>query len=65
MASKGREISEHDVDAALAEYDLSLQSDPRNTEQLRSRPGGIASMRRAAMREALQAFCNAHSSATN
>ncbi len=48
-------VTEEMVEAALSEYDLALRSDPRNTDQLRSRPGVLESMRKDAMREALGA----------
>ncbi len=40
--------------AALDAYDLSIQTDPRNTEVMRSRPDIIAAIRRDAMIEALE-----------
>ena len=53
-------ISDDIVRAALAEYSLALSSDPRNTDELRSRPAVMEAMRRDAMREALRvAFVSA------
>ena len=49
------EVTEDMVDAALNEYRLALSSDPRNTEQMRNRPGVAQNMQRDAMREALVA----------
>ncbi len=51
----GMEPTDEQIQLALAEYDLSLQSDPRNTEQARANPRWIAAMRRDAMREAIRA----------
>lgn len=64
MLNEEQGISDQEVEAALIEYDLSLQSDPRNTEQLRSKPGNVERMRRDAMREALRAFCHQRTSIT-
>lgn len=47
------EVTDAMVDAALGESRTTLQSDPRNTDQLRHRPGVIHSMQRDAMRETL------------
>jgi hypothetical protein len=41
------------VSAALGEYRTSLQSDPRNTDQMRDRTGVLLAMQRDAMRNAL------------
>lgn len=48
-------VSEAMVDAAIAEYRLAMSSDPRNTEQMRDRPGVVQAIQRDAMREALTA----------
>jgi hypothetical protein len=47
------EVTDAMVSAALGEYRTSLQSDPRNTDQMRDRPGVVQAMQRDAMREAL------------
>lgn len=59
MMSENQRITDEMVEAALAEYDISLRSDPRNTEQARGRPGVVERMRKDAMREALAAVFEA------
>lgn len=49
------EVTDQMVEAALSEYRLALSSDPRNTDQLRYRPGVLQAMQRDAMREAIAA----------
>jgi len=51
--------SDRAVNMALAEYSLSLQSDPRNTESMLNKPGVVESMRKDAMREALRVAATA------
>ena len=46
-------ITDDIVRAALAEYSLALSRDPRNTDELRSKPVVMRAMRRDAMRDAL------------
>lgn len=52
------QITDKMVDAAMQEYNLALESDPRNTDQMRNSlrwPFILSAMRRDAMHAALEA----------